>query len=146
MREAVTVRDSIVVDADPDTIMDVIADFEAYPDWQDEVATVEILETDEDGWGTQVRFVIDATGLRATMVVDYAYSDTRMSWDLVESDRLRSSSGSYTLVDRGDGTTRVLYELEVDPEMALPGIIKRAVARRILDGALTGMKRRVESR
>ncbi len=146
MREAVTVRDSIVVDADPDTIMDVIADFEAYPDWQHEVAAVEILETDEDGWGTQVRFVVDVTGLRSTVVVAYAYTDTRMSWDLVEGDRLRSSSGSYTLVDRGDGTTQVLYELELDPRAALPGFIKKAVARRFLDGALTGLKRRVESR
>jgi ribosome-associated toxin RatA of RatAB toxin-antitoxin module len=40
------VQDSIVVHADPDAVWDVIADFEAYPEWQPEIREAEVLETD----------------------------------------------------------------------------------------------------
>ncbi|MDP9405190.1 MAG: SRPBCC family protein [Actinomycetota bacterium] len=140
------VRDRIVVAADPDTIMDVIGDFEAYPEWQPEVRGVEVLETDDDGWGTRVRFTVDAKVALATYVLDYTYRDTEMRWTLVEGDKLRRNDGAYTLHDRGDGTTEVHYELELEPTVSVPGLIRRQVAKRIADTALKGMKRRVESR
>jgi len=140
-----TVRDTIVVSADPDAIMDVIADFDAYPEWQDEVREVEILETDDDGWGTRVRFVVSAQGFAATYVLGYRYGDTEMRWSLVEGDKVRRNDGAYVLSDRGDGTTLVTYELAIEPAITLPGLVRRQIARRIADTALTGMKRRVES-
>lgn len=136
---------SIVVAAGVDAVMDVIADFEAYPQWQDEVREVEVLTTDADGWGTRVRFLVDAKVLRAKFVLDYTYTDTTMTWVLSEGDGVRRNDGAYVCEDQGDGTTKVTYTLEVDPAMPLPGLIKRQAAKRIVDGALKGMKRRVES-
>lgn len=143
MTEAV--QDSIVVASDPDTIMDVIADFEAYPQWQPEIKEVEVLEADEDGWGTKVRFKVDAKVLKANLVLSYTYAENEMSWVLVEGDQVRKNDGRYSLDDRGDGTTEVTYELEVDPAVPMPGMLKRQAAKRIIDGALKGMKKRVES-
>ncbi len=140
------VRDSIVVAADPDTIMDVIADFEAYPQWQPEVRGVEVLDRDDDGWATTVRFTVDAKVALATYVLRYTYTDTEMRWSLVEGDKVRRNEGAYVLIDRGDGTTEVRYEIELEPSIAVPGLIRRQVAKRIADTALKGMKRRVESR
>jgi len=139
------VRDSVVIKADADTIMDVIADFDAYPVWQPEMKQVEVLSTDEDGWATQVRFHLDAKVVQSVYTLAYTYSDTSVAWRLVEGDSVRKIDGSYTLVDRGDGTTEVTYDLEVDIAMKLPGLIKRQGAKRIVDGALKGLKQRVES-
>jgi ribosome-associated toxin RatA of RatAB toxin-antitoxin module len=139
------VRDSVVIKADVDTIMDVIAGFEAYPDWQPEMRQVEILATDDDGWATQVRFHLDAKVVRSVYTLAYTYTDASVAWHLVEGDQVRQIDGSYTLVDRGDGTTEVTYDLEVDIAMALPGLVKRQGAKRIVDGALKGLKKRVES-
>lgn len=138
------VSDSIIVHADPDTIMEVIADFPSYPDWQEEIKEVEVLDTDEDGWATQVRYRVDAKLFSTTYVLAYAYTDTAMRWTLVEGDQVRKIDGAYTLEDQGDGTTRVTYDLEVEPAISLPGMLKRKAAQRIIDGALKGMKRRVE--
>lgn len=143
MTEAV--QDSIVVASDPDTIMDVIADFEAYPQWQPEIKEVEVLETDEDGWGTRVRFKVDAKIISTNLVLAYTYGDNEMRWVLVEGDQVRKNDGRYSLEDQGDGTTKVTYELEVDPTIPMPGMLKRQGARRIIDGALKGMKKRVEA-
>lgn len=139
------VSDSIVVNAPSDVVWDVIADFDHYPEWNDEISTVEILESDDQGWGTKVRFAIDAGVIGATVVLEYHYSDTAMSWWLVEGDKVRKNDGTYTLEAQHDGTTRVVYELEVEPIVKLPGIMKRQAARRIITRALKNMKERAEA-
>ena len=41
---------SIYIDADPGTVMDVIADIGSYPDWVSEYTDAEVLETDAKGY------------------------------------------------------------------------------------------------
>lgn len=138
-----SVSDSIEIAADHDAVMDVIADFPAYPQWQEEVNQVEVLAVDEDGWGRRVRFHVDAGVLTAGYVLDYEYTGTAMSWRLVESDELSRLDGSYTLEAAQIGT-RVTYTLEVALNMPLPGMLRRRAARRIVRMALHGLKARVE--
>jgi ribosome-associated toxin RatA of RatAB toxin-antitoxin module len=138
------VQDSIDVAASPDEVMEVIADFEAYPEWQPEFREVEILETDDDGWGTKVRFVVDAKVMQATLVLDYTYEDDAMRWELVEGDGVKRNDGAYLLEDKGDGTTHVTYEVEIEPSVPMPGMLRRKAAKKIATGALRGMKQRVE--
>ena len=141
---AQSVSQRIVVAADPDTVMDVIADLEAYPEWQPDITDVEVLEADEDGWARQARFTATALGFTGTFVLAYAYGDTEMRWRLVDSDVLTCNDGAYLLSDRGDGTTEVTYTLEVDTSLPTPGFVRRQVANRVADAALKGVKRRVE--
>jgi len=140
-----SVQDSIVVNADPDTVLDVVADFSSYPEWQDEMIEGAVLETGPDGRGTKARFVVDAKVVRATLVLAYTYTPTSMSWKLVESDRLRRNDGSYVLEDLGDGRTKVTYALEVEVGVPMPGMMRRQAAKRIVDSGLKGLKSRVES-
>ncbi|CAN5140778.1 SRPBCC family protein [soil metagenome] len=139
------VREHIVVHARPGAVMDTIADFERYPEWQAEVQQVEVLEADEHGWATRVRFVVDARIVRATMVLAYTYAPDALRWRLVEGDQVRRNDGAYLLRERPDGWTDVTYELRVEPAVAVPAVLRRSVARHIVDGALRGMKRRVET-
>lgn len=143
MSEAVS--ESITVKAGPDAVMDVIADFETYPEWQDEIKDVKVLETDEDGWGITVRYTVDAKVFSMTYVLAYTYTDDAMHWTLVESDQLRKIDGTYHLKELDDGSTLVTYDLEVVPAITMPKMVRRKAAQRIVDGALKGMKQRVES-
>jgi uncharacterized membrane protein len=142
---AESVRDSIVVNADPDTIMDFIADFERYPSWQEDIRDVEVLEHDENGWGTRVRFDVTSGPLAARLVLAYTYDDNAMRWELVESDKIRVNTGAYLLEDLGDGTTKVTYELEAEPKIPVPRMVRRQIARKLIDAALSGVKRTVEA-
>lgn len=139
-----SVSDSIVVEAGPDAVWDVIADFDQYPEWNAEVKQVEVLSSDEQGWGTKVRFSIDAGVLAATLVLEYEYSDYAMSWWLTEGDKLKKNDGTYTLEPQEDGSTKVIYELAVEPNFRVPGVLKRQAARRIVSQALKAMKQRAE--
>jgi ribosome-associated toxin RatA of RatAB toxin-antitoxin module len=142
---AESVKESTTIASDPDTIMRVAADFASYPEWNGEVKEAEVLETDEQGWGTKARYVIDAKVLSATVVLAYTYSDSEFSWELVEGDAVRRNDGTYTFTDLGDGTTEVTYELEVEPAISVPDMVKRKAAKRIVDGALEGLRNRVQS-
>jgi hypothetical protein len=53
--------------------------------------------------------------------------------------------GSYDLVDNGDGTTLVTYRLAVDVKFPMIGLMKRKAEKVIVDRALKGLKKRVES-
>jgi ribosome-associated toxin RatA of RatAB toxin-antitoxin module len=139
------VSDRITVEATPEAVWDVIADFEAYPQWQPDVKEAEILEYTDDGWGERVRFVVDAKLFVARLVLAYTYTDTTMRWVLVEGDKVRKNDGVYTVEPLDDTTTEVTYELEIAPAVPIPGVMRRTAARRIVGAALSDMKQRVEA-
>lgn len=139
------VSDHIVVEAAPQAVMEVIGDYEAYPVWQPEVKSAEVLESNENGWARRVRYEVDAKVFTATYVLRYTYTDLTISWELDSSDQLRSLDGIYELTDLGDERTDVSYGLEVVPAVRMPALLRRQAAKRIVDQALRGLKQRVEA-
>ena len=137
---------TIYIDADPATVMDVIADIGSYPDWIAEYNETEVLEIDADGYPKTARLVLDASVLKDTMVFAYVWpaDRTSVSWSLVSSTLLRSLHGTYRLVPKGSGT-EVTYDLAVDLMIPMIGLLKRKAERRLIDTALKDLKKRVEA-
>ncbi|HST85815.1 MAG TPA: SRPBCC family protein [Kineosporiaceae bacterium] len=140
---------SIVVDAAPAAVLEVIADFEKYPDWTGAVKQVTVLERLPDGRGSKVRFVLDAGAIRDTYVLDYVWDfddlgTGTLSWGLVESTVLKALDGAYTL-SAVDGGTDVRYSLAVDLRIPMLGMLRRKAEKAIIDAALNELKKRVES-
>ncbi|MGW7293921.1 SRPBCC family protein [Streptomyces xiamenensis] len=140
-------RSSITIDATPAEVMAVIADFGRYPEWTGEVREAEVLGTDERGRAEQVRLLLDAGAIKDEHTLAYAWSDTdEVSWSLVKSQMLRSLDGSYRLVPVDGGKhTEVTYQLTVDVKIPMLGTIKRKAEKVIIERALDGLKKRVES-
>ncbi|MGW0789413.1 SRPBCC family protein [Streptomyces sp. NPDC002911] len=138
---------SITIEAAPADVMGVIADFARYPEWTGEVKESEILATDDQGRAEQVRLVLDAGAIKDDHVLAYTWnSPYEVSWTLVKSQMLRALDGSYALAPLGDGDrTEVTYRLAVDVKIPLLGMIKRKAEKVIIDRALAGLKKRVES-
>jgi ribosome-associated toxin RatA of RatAB toxin-antitoxin module len=136
---------TIHIDADPRTVMDVIADISAYPQWVSEYTQAEVVEADEEGYPRVARLVLDAAVLRDTMVLRYDWPEDRTSvrWSLVSSSLLRALDGAYTLTPSGAGTD-VTYELAVDLTVPMIGLLKRKAERRLTETALKDLKKRVE--
>lgn len=136
---------TIYIDADPGTVMDVIADIGSYPDWVKEYKDTEVLEVDADGYPKSARLVLDAAVLRDTMVLEYEWPADRRSvrWSLVSSTLLKALDGAYHLAPRGSGTD-VTYELAVDLLIPMIGLLKRKAEKRLTDTALKDLKNRVE--
>jgi carbon monoxide dehydrogenase subunit G len=137
----------IVIAAPAAEIMDVLTDFEAYPDWAD-VKSVRVLERGEGGVGTKVAFEVDVPVLgRASYTLAYRYApaDGGMSWISTEARGAVSNiSGEYLLSEVEDDETKVIYRLSVDLGVLLPGFVRTQGEKRVIDNALEGLKRRVE--
>jgi len=143
MSEAVA--DSIVINAAPKAVMDVILDLEDYPRWQDDIREVEVLERDSQDRAAKARFVVDARLLTAIYTLEYTYDEDGVRWQLDSSEQLRQLDGGYRVAGGTDGTTTVTYELVADPTISVPRFMRRKAAEHIVRGALDGLKRRVET-
>ncbi|MEJ8634481.1 SRPBCC family protein [Streptomyces sp. NPDC006475] len=138
---------SITIEAAPADVMGVISDFARYPEWTGEVKEAEVLATDGKGRAEQVRLVLDAGAIKDDHTLAYTWNgDNQVSWTLVKSQMLRAIDGSYTLAPVGGGDrTEVTYQLTVDVKIPMLGMIKRKAEKVIIDRALAGLKKRVES-
>ena len=137
----------IVIDAPADQIMDVIADFGAYPDWATGVKAADVVVPSDDGRAKQVHFILDATPIRDEYDLGYTWDGNRsVSWSLVEKgSMLKSMDGAYSLEPLAGDQTRVTYQLAVDVSIPLLGMLKRKAEKVIIDTALKGLKKQVEA-
>ena len=141
---------SVHIAAEPGAVLDVIADFEAYPEWAEQVKTVTILSEDGDGWADQVEYVLDAGAVKDTYVLEYDWDGIAedgsgsVEWKLVRAGVLKALDGAYTLTAK-DGGTQVDYALAVDVKIPMIGRLKRKAEKLIIDTALKELKKRVES-
>jgi ribosome-associated toxin RatA of RatAB toxin-antitoxin module len=140
---------SIDIAATPGEVLDIIADFESYPEWATEVKKVSVLTEEGDGWADQVQFTLDAGAIKDTYVLDYEWDVSKngtgvVSWSLVEANVLKAMNGSYTLAPQGGSGTTVTYRLAVDVKIPMLGMLKRKAEKVIIDTALKELKKRVE--
>lgn len=136
----------ITIAADPKAVMDVIADFEAYPDWANIVKKVAVQERDKQGRGHTVRFDVSLVGLSGwyELIYDYKPDDSGVSWTFVDGSPIKNLEGEYSLTDAG-GKTEVVYRATVEPGIPMIGFMKRKIEGQVIDIALKGLKKRVES-
>jgi hypothetical protein len=107
---------------------------------------VEVLSSGDDGRAERVRFTMDAGPIKDSYTLDYNWApDGRsVSWTLVKGQIQKAQNGSYTLAGT-EGETTVTYSLAVDLNIPMIGMLRRKAEKVIIDTALKGLKRRVES-
>jgi carbon monoxide dehydrogenase subunit G len=140
-------EETIVIDAPAEEVMDVITDYEAYPEWAD-VKSARVVQRGAGGLATEVTYEVDVPLLgRASYTLAYRYApgDAGVSWVTKDARGAVSNIvGEYLLDDLGDGTTRVTYRLDVELGVLLPGFVRTQGAKRVMENALERLKRRVE--
>jgi carbon monoxide dehydrogenase subunit G len=138
---------SIVIEASAAEIMDVLTEYEAYPEWAD-VKSASVLERGEGGLATKVAFQVDVPLLGKasyTLAYRYAPADAGLSWVTTEArGSVSNISGDYLLTEIDDRETKVVYRLNVELGVLLPGFVRTQGAKRVIENALEGLKRRVE--
>ena len=145
---AETSTQSIVIAAPRDRVVEVICDFPKYPEWVSAAKRVEVVEEYEDGYASQVRFVLDAGVVQDeyTLVYEYAEDLSRIEWHLAAPSKIQKvQDGSYDIEEQSDGTSTVTYTLAVELSIGMLGMFKRKAEKMIMDTALRELKRRVEA-
>jgi uncharacterized membrane protein len=138
----------IVIEASPEEILDVIADFEAMPEWSEPHQSAEILETGDDGRPSKVKMKVRTAGITDEQVVAYTWSGNEVTWTLVRSGQQKSQDGKYTLIPKGPegsegAATLVKMEISVDPNVPLPGFVLKRAVKGTIDSATKELRNRV---
>ena len=135
------------VEASAANIMEVLVDFEAYPDWTD-VKKTEVVKTDKQGRPTEVFYEVSQFGITAKYTLTYEYTpdDGGMTWTTksVDEGPIRSIEGEYVLQELDEDETEVTYRMTLDLKTKLPGILIKRGEKMIIRNALDGLKKRVE--
>ena len=136
---------SIVVDAPAAEVMAVIADFPAYPEWAQGMKKAEVVEEGAGGRADKVHFELEAAPIKDSYTLAYDWKgDSSVTWVLTEGKMLKAMEGAYALEPSGSGT-EVTYRLAVDLSIPMIGLLRRKAEKVIIDTALKGLKKRVES-
>ncbi|OBB11959.1 cyclase [Mycobacteriaceae bacterium 1482268.1] len=139
---AITESRDITIEATPGEIMAVLVDLESLPEWSSTHQKVEVLERDDEGRPAKSRQVVKVVGISDEQVVDYTIHDDGVSWTLVSAKQQRAQEGRYTLTPAGD-STKVRFELTVDPTVPLPGFLIRRGAKGLMETATDGLRKQV---
>ena len=132
--------------------MAVIADFPAYPSWAKGVTVADVrssydaADPKQAGRAREVFFALDVSPIKDEYTLAYDWSgDDQVTWTLVEGKMLKALEGAYVLRATGPRTTEVTYRLALDVSIPLIGMLKRKGEKILIDTALKGLKKRVES-
>lgn len=138
--------ETVVIDAPPERVWEIAADFERYPEWVRDVKDVVVRSRDEQNRPYEVEYRASALGRSThyTLVYDYAQAPDVLAWKMVKGDIQRSMEGAYHLRGTADGGTEVRYDLVVELAAPLPGFVKRRAEVRILN-SVRELKTRAES-
>ena len=143
-----TAERTVEIDAPLERCYEIIADLESTPDWQESMKSIEVLERDREGRPTLCKIVSDAKVRDAKTEMRFAHHPPdRMTWEQEKGD-LKSVYGSWKLEDLGEGRTRAVYSLEVDPGrvfgLLLRGPVEGKVKEFLTKDAAEGLKQAAE--
>ncbi len=69
----------LVIEATPQEILDVIADFDSLKDWSSAHQSAEVLTTGDDGLPNEVKMKVKTAGITDEQVVAYTWGDNTVS-------------------------------------------------------------------
>lgn len=132
--------------ADPATVMAAIVAVEELPKWAGPYKKATIEESYEDGLPKLLRAEVSLVGISDHQLVEYSWDgDRKASWQMLESSAQKLQIGSYTLTASDKGTT-VLFELELEPKIKMPGFLLKKALGSALDTGSKELKKFVENR
>jgi ribosome-associated toxin RatA of RatAB toxin-antitoxin module len=119
------------IEAPLDRVWAIVADVEAWPEWQATLSAVDVEERDAEGRPSLCEVIFDAKVQTIRTVQRLRYEPPTSLGFSQERGSLKSLHGSWRLEDLGDERTRATYELEAEPGGFLNMLVKGAVEERL---------------
>lgn len=134
---------SIVINAPPDKVFDVVSGYEKYPEFMNEVK--EVRTSNRKGNTVDVQYRVDLFKSIKYSLRHTEERPSKVSWTFIEGEFMKDNKGSWTLEPAGEGQTKATYQIE----MALGPLVPKSIVNAMVDTSLPKMleavKKRVES-
>lgn len=114
------VSKTVEVNADAAAILGIVADFEAYPQWNDEVKSVHILARYNDGRPSQLRIDTEIQGQQLTYIQAVYYpGPAQIQTVMQQGDLFAKQHQLFSVVEMGPLS---LLTVDMDVETSVPGV------------------------
>jgi ribosome-associated toxin RatA of RatAB toxin-antitoxin module len=138
------VSKTVEVAADAGSIMAIVADFEAYPQWNAEVKAVYVLARYDDGRPSQLRLDTVIQGIEGTYIQAVYYpSPIQIQTVMQQGDLFAKQEQLFSVVEIGP-TSLLTVDMDVETAMALPKPMVKKVVNNALDYLADNLKTRAE--
>ena len=125
-------------------VLAAIADVENLPTWSPIHKEIEVLERDDEGRPTKAWMKVSLMGISDEQTLTFAWSESGVTWDLVEGGQQKAQHAVYTLTDADGGGTHVEFEMSLDPKIPVPGFVLNKGKKAIIQMATEGLRDQVD--
>ena len=128
-----------VLSVDKDKLLSVITRYEEYPGFVEGCTSVEVNRSEGK---VRVSYHVNIMSQDVKYTLDHFEDPTsgKVEWQLVESNFFKKNNGRWEVKPAGSGKSDVLYALDVEFKVPVPGFILN----RLVKGSLPGMVRSFE--
>jgi ribosome-associated toxin RatA of RatAB toxin-antitoxin module len=134
---------SIVINAPPERVFDVIADYEKYPEFLSEVKSIRT--SGRKGNQVDIHYEVDVMKRIKYTLRMTENRPTGLSWTFVEGEVMKDNKGGWVLEATPDGKTKATYTVEVALGLLVPKALVTAMVESSLPKMLESFRKRVES-
>jgi ribosome-associated toxin RatA of RatAB toxin-antitoxin module len=138
------VSKTVEVAAPAESIMAIVADFESYPLWNEEIRGCWILARYDDGRPSQLRLDVVVQGQAGTFITAVYYPGENQIYTMLQQgDHFDKQEQKFSVVGLG-ATSLLTVDLDVETKLALPKpMVKKAIGD-TLDYLADNLKTRAE--
>jgi ribosome-associated toxin RatA of RatAB toxin-antitoxin module len=138
------VSKTVEVAASPDTVMSIVADFEAYPQWNEEIKGCWVLARYDDGRPSQLRLDVAVQGMDGSYICAVYYpSPAEIYTVLQQGDLFSKQQQNFSVVPMG-ATSLLTVDFDVETKLAIPKTMVKKVVSDALDYLADNLKKRAE--
>ena len=138
------VSKTVEVAASPDTVMSIVADFEAYPQWNEEIKGCWVLARYDDGRPSQLRLDVAVSGMDGSYICAVYYpSPAEIYTVLQQGDLFSKQQQNFSVVPLG-ATSLLTVDFDVETKLAIPKTMVKKVVSDALDYLADNLKKRAE--
>lgn len=138
------VSKTVEVEASGETVMRIVSDFEAYPQWNEEIKGCWVLARYPDGRPSQLRLDVVVQGQSGTFITAVYYpAENQIYTVLQQGDHFDKQEQRFSVVPIG-AASLLTVDLDVETKLPLPKpMVKKAIAD-TLDYLADNLKKRAE--
>lgn len=138
------VSKTVEVAAAAETIMAIVADFEKYPEWNEEIKGCWVLARYNDGRPSQLRLDVVVQGQSGTFITAVYYPGENQIYTMLQQgDHFSKQDQRFSVVAMGP-TSLLTVDLDVEVKMAVPAAMVKKVIGDALDYLADNLKARAE--
>jgi ribosome-associated toxin RatA of RatAB toxin-antitoxin module len=139
------VSKTVEVAADAASILAIVADFEAYPQWNEEVTGVWILHRYDDGRPSQLRLDAKVQGFDGSFIQAVYYpGPNQIQTVMQQGDLFSKQEQLFSVVEMGP-VALLTVDIDVETTMAVPKMMVKKIAGDTLDYLAANLKARAEA-